>query len=65
MFGPRQLAVAKQIQELAAQVDSARENLNGAQRKGFEGAQGTQRRTAITVTVLAETDGPAELILTY
>ncbi|CAE6533815.1 unnamed protein product [Rhizoctonia solani] len=65
MFGPRQLAAAKRIQELDAQIDKARENLSEAQRKEFEDARGRQCGTAITVTVLAETDGSAELMLTY
>ncbi|KAJ1307066.1 hypothetical protein OPQ81_008045 [Rhizoctonia solani] len=65
MFGPRQLAVSKRIQELDVQIEKAQEELNEAQRKDFEDARGAQRGTAITVTVLAETDGPAELTLTY
>ncbi|KAH7327611.1 hypothetical protein B0J17DRAFT_620288 [Rhizoctonia solani] len=65
MFGPRQVAVAKRIQELDAQIEKAEEELSEAQRKDYEDARGAQRGTAITVTVLAETDGPAELMLTY
>ncbi|KAG8729594.1 hypothetical protein FRC11_008416 [Ceratobasidium sp. 423] len=65
MFGPRQLAIAKRIQELDAQIDKTQEELNETQRKEFEDARGAQRGTAITVTVLAETDGQAELMLTY
>ncbi|KAH7327615.1 hypothetical protein B0J17DRAFT_722614 [Rhizoctonia solani] len=65
LFGPRQLAVAKRIQELDAQIDKAQEELNEAQRKEFEDVRGAQRGTAITVTVLAEMDGSAELTLTY
>lgn len=65
LFGPRQLAVAKKIQELDAQIEKAQEELNEAQRKQFEDVRGAQRGTAITVTVLAEMDGSAELMLIY
>ncbi|CUA67825.1 Protein F37C4,5 [Caenorhabditis elegans] [Rhizoctonia solani] len=65
MFGPRQLAVARRIQELDTRIDEAREELNEVQRKEFEDARGAQRGTAVTVTVLAEADGPVELMLTY
>ncbi|CCO31865.1 hypothetical protein BN14_05916 [Rhizoctonia solani AG-1 IB] len=65
MFGPRQLAVAKRIQELDAQIDKAQEELSEAQQKEFEDVRGAQRGAAVTVTVLAETDGTAELMLTY
>ncbi|CCO31864.1 Protein F37C4,5 [Rhizoctonia solani AG-1 IB] len=65
VFGLRQLAAAKRIQELNAQIDKARERLNEVQRKEYEDAQSVQRRAAMTVTVLAEMDGAAELILTY
>ncbi|KAL5636429.1 hypothetical protein ACGC1H_000407 [Rhizoctonia solani] len=65
MFGSRQLATVKRIQELDTQIDKAREELNDAERKEFEDARGAQRGTAITVTVLAEADGLAELMLTY
>ncbi|CAE6497977.1 unnamed protein product [Rhizoctonia solani] len=65
MFGPRQLAVSKRIQELDAQINTAQEELDEIERKEYEDARGAQRRAAITVTVLAEADGPAELMLTY
>ncbi|CAE6405562.1 unnamed protein product [Rhizoctonia solani] len=65
MFGPRQLAISKRIQELDTQIDKAREELNEAERKEFEDARGAQRGTVITVTVLAEADGSAALMLTY
>ncbi|KAB5592339.1 Protein F37C4,5 [Ceratobasidium theobromae] len=65
MFGPRQVEVAKRIQELDVQVSKAQEELNEAQRKVYEDAEGERRGTRITVTVLAETDGEAELMLTY
>ncbi|CAE6359602.1 unnamed protein product [Rhizoctonia solani] len=65
MFGPRQLAVAKRIQELDVQIEKAQGELSEAQRKEFEDASGAQRGAAVTVTVLAETDSTAELMLTY
>ncbi|CAE6450532.1 hypothetical protein ACGC1H_003469 [Rhizoctonia solani] len=65
IFGPRQLAVVKRIQELDSQIEKAQEELIEAQRKQYTDSQGGQRGTAITVTVLAETDGPAELMVTY
>ncbi|CAE6410188.1 unnamed protein product [Rhizoctonia solani] len=65
MLGPRQVAIAKRIQELDTQIEEEQEKLSEAQRKDYEDARGAQRGTAITVTVLAETDGPAELKLAY
>ncbi|CUA69214.1 Protein F37C4,5 [Caenorhabditis elegans] [Rhizoctonia solani] len=65
MFGPRQLAVAKKIQELDTQIEKAQQELNESRSKEYEDALGAQRGTAITVTVLAEMDGSAELMLTY
>ncbi|KAB5591405.1 Mucoidy inhibitor A [Ceratobasidium theobromae] len=64
-FGPRQVEVAKRIQDLGVQVSKAQGELDEAQRKVFEHAEGEKRGTRITVTVLAETDGSAELMLTY
>ncbi|CAE7054687.1 unnamed protein product [Rhizoctonia solani] len=65
MFGPRQLAVVNRIQELDTQIEKARAELEEVRRKAYSDAQGEQRGTAITVTVLAQTDGLAELMLTY
>ncbi|CUA67358.1 Protein F37C4,5 [Caenorhabditis elegans] [Rhizoctonia solani] len=65
MFGARQLAVAKKIQELDTQIEKAQRELNESRSKEYEDALGAQRGTAITVTVLAEIDGSAELMLTY
>ncbi|CAE6431948.1 unnamed protein product [Rhizoctonia solani] len=65
MFGPRQLAVAKKIQELDTEIAKAQQELSDSQRKEYEDARGAQRGTAVTVTVLAEVDGSAELMLTY
>ncbi|QRV76194.1 hypothetical protein RhiJN_04209 [Ceratobasidium sp. AG-Ba] len=65
MFGPRQVAIAKQIQELDIRVDEAEKAYNQARSKVYEDAQGAKRGTRITVTVLSEIDGNAELLLTY
>ncbi|KAH7322087.1 hypothetical protein B0J17DRAFT_582910 [Rhizoctonia solani] len=65
MFGPRQIAVAKHIQELDAQVEKARGELDAARSKTYQDRQGEKRGTRVTVTVLAEMDGKAELMLTY
>ncbi|QRV76192.1 hypothetical protein RhiJN_04207 [Ceratobasidium sp. AG-Ba] len=65
MFGPRQIAVAKRIQELDVQISDAQKVYDEAQEKVYADARGAKRGTKITVTVLAETDGPAELMLTY
>ncbi|CUA72982.1 Protein F37C4,5 [Caenorhabditis elegans] [Rhizoctonia solani] len=65
MFAPRQLAVAKKIQELDAQIVKAQTELNEAQYKEYADSRGAQRGTVITVTVLAGSDGPADLMLTY
>ncbi|KAG8744401.1 hypothetical protein FRC10_010179 [Ceratobasidium sp. 414] len=65
MFGPRQVAVAKRIQELDVQITEAERVHNEAQEKVYADARGAKRGTKITVTVLAETDGQATLLLTY
>lgn len=65
MFGPRQVAVAKRIQELDVKIAEAEKEYNEAQAKVYADARGAKRGTKITVTVLAETDGQAELMLTY
>ncbi|KAG8783182.1 hypothetical protein FRC12_020015 [Ceratobasidium sp. 428] len=65
MFGPRQLAVAKRIQELDVQIKQAGQAYQDAQEKVYADERGAKRGTKITVTVLAETDGQAALILTY
>ncbi|KAG8719091.1 hypothetical protein FRC09_011628 [Ceratobasidium sp. 395] len=65
MFGPRQVAVAKRIQELDVQIEQAQKEYNEAQAKIYEDQRGAKRGTRITVTVLAEVDGEAELMLTY
>ncbi|EUC60830.1 mucoidy inhibitor A [Rhizoctonia solani AG-3 Rhs1AP] len=65
MFGPRQLAIAKKIQELDTEIAKAQQELSESQRKEYEDSRGVQRGTAVTVTVLAEMDGSAELMLTY
>jgi len=65
MFGPRQVAVAKRIQELDVQIAQAEKEYNEEQAKVYADVRGAKRGTKITVTVLAETDGKAELMLTY
>ncbi|KAG8714692.1 hypothetical protein FRC08_011583 [Ceratobasidium sp. 394] len=65
MFGPRQVALAKRIQELDVQVGEAERAYNEAQAKVYADRQGAKRGTKITVTVLAKVDGEAELTLTY
>ncbi|CUA77160.1 Protein F37C4,5 [Caenorhabditis elegans] [Rhizoctonia solani] len=65
MFGPRQIAVAKRIQELDVQIKQASQELDEARSKVYEDKRGEKRGTRVTVTVLAETDGKAELMLTY
>ncbi|KAG9126091.1 hypothetical protein FRC07_004934 [Ceratobasidium sp. 392] len=65
MFGPRQVAIAKRIQELDVQIELAEKTYNEAQAKVYADQRGAKRGTKITVTVLAEVDGEAELMLTY
>ncbi|KAG8731522.1 hypothetical protein FRC10_001657 [Ceratobasidium sp. 414] len=65
MFGPRQVALAERIQELDARVQEAEKACAEARAKVYADRRGAARGTKITVTVLAETDGEAELLLTY
>ncbi|CAE6435542.1 unnamed protein product [Rhizoctonia solani] len=65
MFGPRQMAVAKRIQELDVQIEKADRNLDDARSKVYADRRGEKRGARVTVTVLAETDGKAELMVTY
>lgn len=65
MFGPRQVAVAKRIQELDVQIAQANKEHQDARSQAYVDTQGAKRRTKITVTVLAEVDGEAELMVTY
>ncbi|EUC54520.1 mucoidy inhibitor A, partial [Rhizoctonia solani AG-3 Rhs1AP] len=65
IFGPRQIGVAKRIQELDVQIGKASKELDEARSKAYQDKQGEKRGTRVTVTVLAETDGKAELMLTY
>jgi hypothetical protein len=65
MFVPRQVAITKRIQELDIQIEKAQQELGTAQQKVYEDARGDERRAKITVTVLSEADGAAELLLTY
>ncbi|CAE6427315.1 unnamed protein product [Rhizoctonia solani] len=65
LFGPRQMAVAKRIQELDLQIEKADKELDDAQSKAYEDRRGEKRGARVTVTVLTETDGKAELMVTY
>lgn len=65
MYTPRQIAVAKRIQGLDAQIAMAQIELRKAQRQTYTDRQGEKRGTKVTVTVLSETDHNAELTLTY
>jgi hypothetical protein len=65
LFGSRQIATAQRIQELDVRVAAAQKEFNEAQARVYADAQGAKRGTKVTVTVLAESDGEAELILTY
>ncbi|KAG9119016.1 hypothetical protein FRC07_006179 [Ceratobasidium sp. 392] len=65
MFGPRQVAVAKRIQELGVRIEQAEKVYNEVQAKVYADQRGAKRGTKVTVTVLAEVDGEAELMLTY
>ncbi|KAG8783180.1 hypothetical protein FRC12_020013 [Ceratobasidium sp. 428] len=65
LFVPRQVATAKRIQELDDQITEADRSLNAARSKVYEDSRGAKRGTKITVTVLSETEGRAELMLTY
>lgn len=64
MFRPRQVAVTKRLQELDIQVAEVQKEYE-LQTKAQTNPQVAKRRTKVTVTVLAETDGKAELMLTY
>ncbi|KAG8747473.1 hypothetical protein FRC12_014061 [Ceratobasidium sp. 428] len=65
MFGPRQVAFAKRVQELDAQVIQAEKDCDEAQGNTSTDQRGSKRGAKITVTVFAEVDGQAELMLTY
>ncbi|KAG8701427.1 hypothetical protein FRC09_005376 [Ceratobasidium sp. 395] len=65
MFGPRQVAFSKRVQELDAQVIQAGKDYDDAQGMASTDQRGSKRGAKITVTVFAEVDGQAELMLTY
>ncbi|QRV93241.1 hypothetical protein RhiJN_21259 [Ceratobasidium sp. AG-Ba] len=65
MFAPRQLAVAKHMQDLDVKISQAEKAYSEAQAKTRGDPQDANRRTKITVTVLSEADGEAELFITY
>jgi hypothetical protein len=59
------MAVAKRIQELDLQIQKASKELDDARSKVYEDRQGEKRGARVAVTVLADTDGKAELMVTY
>ncbi|QRW07374.1 hypothetical protein RhiLY_06373 [Ceratobasidium sp. AG-Ba] len=65
IFAPRQLTVAKRLQELDIQITRTEKLYNDAYAKARTTPQDKSRRTKITVTVLADIEGQAELLLTY
>ncbi|QRV90683.1 hypothetical protein RhiJN_18701 [Ceratobasidium sp. AG-Ba] len=67
IFGPRKVALDSQIQELDSKIHRAQKELEKAQAlaNGPVDILGAKRGTKVTVTVLADADGPAELMLTY
>ncbi|KAJ1308210.1 hypothetical protein OPQ81_003925 [Rhizoctonia solani] len=65
MFELRQIAITKRIQELDVQIATAEEELRRVRGGSYAGTQGQKRAIKIIVTVLTETDGPAELVLRY
>ncbi|KAG8688394.1 hypothetical protein FRC09_012924 [Ceratobasidium sp. 395] len=64
MFGPRQSSVAKRLQELDVQVARMQKEYE-TQRDVYESGHSEKRCIKISVVVLAENDGRAELMLTY
>ncbi|KAG9092942.1 hypothetical protein FRC07_011562 [Ceratobasidium sp. 392] len=64
-FGPRQAALTKCTQELDVQIMQARNTYDDARIQARDDSQGTKRGTKVTVTVLAEVDGEAEIMMTY
>ncbi|QRW04782.1 hypothetical protein RhiLY_03781 [Ceratobasidium sp. AG-Ba] len=65
IFGPRKIAISKQIQELDIKIENAQKEVDQARAEVHVDDRGMKRKTKITVTVLAEVDGPADLLLTY
>ncbi|KAG8699008.1 hypothetical protein FRC08_005554 [Ceratobasidium sp. 394] len=64
MFSPRQSSVAKRLQELDVQIARTRKEYE-AQKEVYESGHSEKRCTKISIVVLAENDGRAELMLTY
>lgn len=64
MFGPRQVEVAKRLQELDIQIAQADKDYK-AEVAVYGDVHDTKRNTNVTVTVLAKADGRVDLILTY
>lgn len=64
MFGPRQVEVAKRLQELDIQISQADKDYK-AQLAAYGDTHNMERETKITVTVLAKENGKVDLLLTY
>lgn len=64
MFGPRQVEVAKRLQELDIQIAQADKDYK-AEVAAYGDVHDAKRNAKITVTVLAKADGRVDLILTY
>ncbi|KAG9089462.1 hypothetical protein FRC06_001542 [Ceratobasidium sp. 370] len=64
MFGPRQSSVAKRLQELDIQIARTKKEYE-TQKEAYESGHSEKRCTKVSVVVLAENDGRAELMLTY
>ncbi|QRV93219.1 mucoidy inhibitor A [Ceratobasidium sp. AG-Ba] len=65
IFAPRQLAVAKRLQELDTEITRTEKLYNDAYAKAHTTPQDEIRRTKVTITVLADIKGQAEILLTY
>ncbi|KAF8761782.1 hypothetical protein RHS01_00857 [Rhizoctonia solani] len=65
MYGSRQDALNKRIRELDLDIKRAKKTFRTVQKKQTEHKPQAYRRTKVTVTVISEEEGRAELILTY
>ncbi|KAF8741852.1 hypothetical protein RHS02_03980, partial [Rhizoctonia solani] len=65
MYGSRQDALNKRIREVDLDIKRAKKTLRTVQKKQTEHKPQAYRRTKVTVTVISEEEGRAELILTY
>ncbi|GAB1519137.1 hypothetical protein RhiTH_002203 [Rhizoctonia solani] len=65
MYGSRQDVLNKRIRELDLDIKRAKKTFRTVQKKQTEHKPQAYRRTKVTVTVISEEEGRAELILTY